>query len=104
MSKKPFTHKDYVTGYEYFRNLSQEKDERIKDLEEELDDYHNTEKFVLGEDCPTDENHCGCVVILKKRIKDLEDTFKDVCDLINREGMVSKWRILNRLEKARKDK
>ena len=45
---------------------------RIKELEEELDDYHNTEKFVLGEDCPTDENHCGCVVILKKRIKVLE--------------------------------
>ena len=39
-------------------------------LKEELEDYHNTEKFVLSEDCPTDENHCGCVVILKKRIKD----------------------------------
>lgn len=39
---------------------------------------------------------------LKERIKKFEDTFKDVCDLINREGMVSKWRILNRLEQARK--
>ena len=38
----------------------------------------------------------------QERIKELEDTFKDVCDLINREGMVSKWRILNRLERTLK--
>ncbi len=30
---KPYTHEDYVAGYEYFRNLSQEKDTRITELE-----------------------------------------------------------------------
>ena len=40
MSKKPFTHKDYVTGYEYFRNLSQEKDKRIKELKAALNKLH----------------------------------------------------------------
>ena len=41
MSKRPFTHKDYVTGYEYFRNLSQEKDERIKDLEVSVKEWRD---------------------------------------------------------------
>ena len=57
---------------EEFKALEQEN-ERLK---EELEDYHNTEKFVLSEDCPTDENHCGCVVILKKRIKDQNDQIR----------------------------
>ena len=52
--------------------------ERIEELEEQLDDYHNTEKFVLGDDCPTDENHCGCVMILKKRIKEIEIENRDL--------------------------
>ena len=45
----------------------------IKELEEKLEDWENSAKFVLGDDCPTDEVHCGCVVILKKKIKELED-------------------------------
>ena len=39
-----------------------------------------------------------------KRIKDLEDAIKNVCDLINNEGKVNKWKISNRLEKVLKGK
>ena len=80
------------------------KDERIKELEEKLEDWENSAKFVLGDDCPTDEVHCGCVVILKKRIKELEILIKDVRNLINTKGHVSKWKIYNWLEQALKGK
>ena len=39
-----------------------------------------------------------------KRIEELEATIKNVCDLITKEGKVSKWKILNWLEKAPKGK
>ncbi len=39
-----------------------------------------------------------------KRIVELEGRIKKVCDLINNEGKVSKWKILNWLSKPRKDK
>lgn len=35
-----------------------------------------------------------------ERIKELEDIIKDVCDLINNKGHVSKWKIYNWLEEA----
>ena len=38
---------------------------------------------------------------LKERIKELETTIKNVCDLINDEGEVSKWKILNILNPAK---
>ena len=47
--------------------------EQIIELEEKLEDWENSAKFVLGNDCPTDEVRCGCVVILKKRIIELEE-------------------------------
>ena len=53
-------------------------EERIKELEEKLEDWENSAKFVLGDDCPTDEVHCGCVVILKKRIKELENLLEQL--------------------------
>lgn len=37
MSKQSWTYEQYVAGYEYFRNLSQEKDKRIKKLEAALE-------------------------------------------------------------------
>jgi len=42
---------------------------KVKRLEAELEDFKNSEKFVLSEDCPTDEKHCGCVPILKSEVK-----------------------------------
>ncbi len=53
-----------------------------KRLKDELKDYHNAEKFVLGDDCPTDEVHCGCVVILKKQIKDQNDQIRKLTDAL----------------------
>ena len=51
---------------------------RIKELESKLEEWENIKKFVLSEDCPTDEVHCGCVIILKKRIKELEAALKEI--------------------------
>ncbi len=52
----------------------------VERLREELADIENSHRFVMAEDCPTDEVHCGCVPILKAenarllaRIKELED-------------------------------
>ena len=43
-----------------------EKLERERDeARAELDDIKESTKFVMAEDCPTDEIHCGCVPILK---------------------------------------
>lgn len=42
----------------------------------------NAEKFVLSEDCPTDEIHCGCVVILKKQIKDQIGQIRKLADAL----------------------
>ena len=85
-----------------FNHVTKIKDKRIEELEEKLEDWENSAKFVLGDDCPTDEVHCGCVVILKKRIKQLEALIKDVRNLINTKGHVSKWKIYNWLEQALK--
>ena len=57
-------------------------EEKNKRLSEELEDYHNAEKFVLSEDCPTDEVHCGCVVILKKQIKDQIKQIRKLTDAL----------------------
>ena len=38
---------------------------------------------------------------LKERIEQLEATIKNACDLINNEGEVSKWKILNILNQAK---
>ena len=37
----------------------------------------------------------------QERITELETTIKNVCDLINDEGKVSKWKILNILNRAK---
>lgn len=57
--------------------------ERNKELENKIEDWENAEKFVLGTDCPTDEIHCGCVVVLKHRIKEL----KKLCDDLQAENI-----------------
>ena len=44
------------------------------------------------------------ICVLNLRIKELEEAIKNVCDLINNEGKVNKWKISNRLEQARKGK
>lgn len=64
--------------------LLEVKNERLKD---ELDEYHNAEKFVLGDDCPTDEVHCGCMVILKKQIKDQNNQIRKLADALALKGI-----------------
>lgn len=49
------------------------KDQRIADLEAENQDWRDDHQKVLDDKCPSDEHHCSCVVILKARIKELED-------------------------------
>jgi len=53
------------------------------ELQAELDDYHNAEKFVA--DPPHDEICCGCVGILRKQLKDVQtelEEYKAVIDEI----------------------
>ena len=57
-------------------------EKRIAELKVELDDYHNAERFVLSDDCPTDEVHCGCVVILKKQIGDQIKQIRKLADAL----------------------
>lgn len=47
-------------------------------------------------DCDSQLNEAEDRIIeLLKRIKELEARIKKVCDLINKESEVSKWKILN---------
>lgn len=51
--------------------VCREKDKKIKELEFEVEDWRNSAKSVMSEDCPTDEKHCTCVPYLKKELSSL---------------------------------
>lgn len=48
------------------------QDARLSRSEDELQEWKDDAEIVLAEKCATDEKHCGCVVHLRRRIKELE--------------------------------
>jgi hypothetical protein len=52
---------------------AQEAQEHLIELTNELEDIRNSEKFILAEDCPQDEKHCGCIPTLKREVERLRE-------------------------------
>lgn len=48
------------------------QDNKIKELQAEVDDWRNTQNSVMSEKCPTDEVHCTCVPMLKAEVEKLK--------------------------------
>lgn len=68
-----------------------------KQLQDELDDYHNAEKFV--NDPPHDQVCCGCVAILRKQIQQLKVELKEIKDIY-----LGQIRVIARSRMAHKEK
>ena len=44
----------------------------------ERDDYRDSARKVLAEECPSDEQHCACVPVLRKENARLREKLKDL--------------------------
>lgn len=51
---------------------------KIKELEDCKADIEEETRMVMSEKCPTDEVHCTCVPVLRRRIADLEKQVEDL--------------------------
>ena len=80
--------------------LVETKDELTKTQEGLIKQLEAENKKLRAIKCPpiSDGDSCICP------IEELETTIKNACDLINDEGKVSKWNILNILNQAPKGK
>lgn len=70
----------YRERCQVFSDLTREEvasEKRIQELESELQDWRDGHKRVMAEDCPADEQHCGCVPGLRERIGELEGELAD---------------------------
>lgn len=80
--------------------------ERIKEFEDNNIDFTKEWRIKHGEPLNYNERivNSACDIIDRQteRITELEEGMRDVCDLINKRGVVSKWKVSNWLKRTLK--
>lgn len=91
MDQDEYTSVDAVEMVNEIAENSESYEKLARKAESKLADIHDSEKFILSEDCPNDEVHCGCVPVLKRKFAELRKENERLLDLVCN----GSWRVVS---------